>query len=376
MLGTQDKREIDFNGFVEVFDNPISAVGVYQYINPPGAPDSNKIYNIFRPAEELSKESTLKSLRLKPIVDDHPTQSGMISGQPNGIDIIDKGGYGTIGEGVYFDELDQMIKSNIVIWSKKLMDKIDIQGKKELSAGYWADYDFNVTADYDYTPGTWNGQAYDAIQRNIVFNHVALVDRGRMGSSVSVQDALQNSTTTSEQANMHDPQKLAELKEAIAALATLFQNFLREEASEGVTDSEEEKKDEEKTEDSDEKKEGEEEKTEDSEEEDDKEEKKGSSMDSSDIQALIDKAVSEALSSISQRDALYTKLKPHIGVMDAQDMTLKQLAKYANDKLKLKAEPGSELAAVNGYIQGLSKTPVQDSDLPTKNKLFNFKDFE
>ena len=40
-------------------------------------------------------------------------------------------------------------------------------GLKELSLGY--------NLDLDETPGEWEGQPYDAVQRNIVINHLALV---------------------------------------------------------------------------------------------------------------------------------------------------------------------------------------------------------
>ena len=53
-------------------------------------------------------------------------------------------------------------------------------GKKELSMGYFC--------DYELTPGTFDGQHYDAVQRNIRGNHIALVEEGRMGADVRVMD--------------------------------------------------------------------------------------------------------------------------------------------------------------------------------------------
>lgn len=46
-------------------------------------------------------------------------------------------------------------------------------GLRELSLGY--------SLDLDETPGVWNGQPYDAIQRNIRINHLALVEKARAG---------------------------------------------------------------------------------------------------------------------------------------------------------------------------------------------------
>lgn len=52
-------------------------------------------------------------------------------------------------------------------------DEMKRCGYKELSLGY--------NLDLDETPGEWNGQHYDAIQRNIVVNHLALVQEARAG---------------------------------------------------------------------------------------------------------------------------------------------------------------------------------------------------
>jgi hypothetical protein len=66
-----------------------------------------------------------------------------------------------------------------------LMDKGAIEafeaGKRELSAGY--------TCDIEWTSGTLDdGTEYDAIQRNIRGNHLALVDRGRAGPECRIGD--------------------------------------------------------------------------------------------------------------------------------------------------------------------------------------------
>ncbi|MES1986804.1 MAG: DUF2213 domain-containing protein, partial [Pseudomonadota bacterium] len=63
--------------------------------------------------------------------------------------------------------------------------KIESDEKIELSMGY--------TCVYDFTSGIFNGERYDAIQREIRANHIALVDQGRMGKEVRVLDrALPN----------------------------------------------------------------------------------------------------------------------------------------------------------------------------------------
>src|SRR5690606_4312017 len=66
-----------------------------------------------------------------------------------------------------------------------IMDKAAIDdvkgGKRELSAGY--------SCDIDWTAGqTEDGQAYDAIQKNIRINHVAVVDAARGGPALRIGD--------------------------------------------------------------------------------------------------------------------------------------------------------------------------------------------
>jgi HK97 family phage prohead protease len=61
------------------------------------------------------------------------------------------------------------------------IDKIERGELKELSCGY--------SCSLEFTPGTWNGQRYDAIQRGIRYNHVALLapNEGRAGPEVSLR---------------------------------------------------------------------------------------------------------------------------------------------------------------------------------------------
>ena len=94
------KRQKDINGWFEVKDNPISKVGVFDYSGAQiGAADPNRIYRVYRPAEELADPATIESFKLLPIVDDHT-----MLGNPNeGMTAAeDKGVAGVIGEEVYF----------------------------------------------------------------------------------------------------------------------------------------------------------------------------------------------------------------------------------------------------------------------------------
>lgn len=168
-------REHDTNGFFEIPNNPISKVGVFPYSGRSiGAPDPNKTYMVYRPAEELGSPETLKSFRLQPLINDHT----MLGAADQGLKPAEeKGVHGCIGEKVTFD--GRVMRSNLKIWSQSLAKQIK-GGKRELSAAY--------RCQYDFTPGVFEGVAYDAVQRNLRGNHLALVKEGRMGPEVAVLD--------------------------------------------------------------------------------------------------------------------------------------------------------------------------------------------
>ncbi|MDC9591171.1 DUF2213 domain-containing protein [Xenorhabdus sp. XENO-10] len=166
------KRTYDLNGWLEVKDNPITKVGVFDYLGSEiGAPVADQIYKVLRPREELENIATINSFKLMPFVDEHEMMGR------NATPAEKKGIEGVIGESVYFDY--PYLKGNIKILSNSALNQIN-SGKIELSPGY--------SCRYDFTPGTFDGEHYDAIQRDIRANHLALVEEGRTGPDVAVQD--------------------------------------------------------------------------------------------------------------------------------------------------------------------------------------------
>lgn len=158
---------------MEVRDNPISKSGVYPYLGSeiPGAPNPDQIYYVYRPAEELARQETIDSFKLMPFIDEHEVLGA--SGMP----AERKGIQGTIGEQVYFDP--PYLRGNIKIHSSAAQSLIKA-GKVELSPCYGC--------DWIAESGTFEGKPYQYIQRNIMGNHLALVEEGRTGPDVAVQD--------------------------------------------------------------------------------------------------------------------------------------------------------------------------------------------
>lgn len=165
-------KKIDDSGFWLIEDNPVSRAGVFPYLGKQisDALDPDKIYYVLRPADELSNPETIKSFDGIPFIDDHQMLG-------EGFMPYDKRPGGGVLYDVYFDGGE--LRGKLKIFSEALKEKIE-NDKKELSLGY--------LCDYELTPGDYNGQHYDAIQRNLRGNHIALVDNGRMGSNIRVYD--------------------------------------------------------------------------------------------------------------------------------------------------------------------------------------------
>jgi len=196
---TLSARQYDGNGWFEVKKNPISKVGVFPYsgaqLGKTGE-DAQRTYLVLRPPEELASPECIESFKLLPWVDNHTMigpafQKVMDTALPAEA----KGVHGVIGEQVFFE--DGVLYGNIKTFSDSLAELIDA-GKRELSAGY--------RCRYDFTPGVFEGQAYDAVQRQIRGNHLALVKQGRMGADVAVMDQFTFSFDAKELI-MADPEK-------------------------------------------------------------------------------------------------------------------------------------------------------------------------
>lgn len=164
---------VDNNSFWEIKHNPISKVGVYPYlgrsISDECEPD--KIYYVYRPAETLAQSVDTWDNPPKPFINDHEMLGEGFS------KVDDRPVQGVIHNPVYEDGT---LYADISVYSESLKKKIE-DGKKELSLGYFC--------KYEKQKGVYKGQAYDYVQRDMVGNHIALVENGRCGSDVRVFDS-------------------------------------------------------------------------------------------------------------------------------------------------------------------------------------------
>lgn len=351
-------RQSDINGFVEIKANPISKVGVFQYLGAQIDPDGSgglirdKIYNVYRPEEELSNPDTLDSFRLLPWTDEH----AMLGRPEEGLTAPeDQGVQGVIGENVFFE--DGYLKANLKIFSTELAQLID-SGKKELSIGY--------RCLYDISAGEYNGVEYDAVQRNIRGNHVALVEEGRSGHDVAVLDQFKFTfdtkglkMTENRPDDVIDEDDVVEIKDLVEMVRELKRghDLILERLNAGASSEDDEE--EEAKEDLDDAKQDLDDAREDI------EEAKREVEDEDKEERLAMDSIKSIVKHIDQRDSLAKRLSTHIGVFDHSTMTVKEVAQYAAKKLKLSPAKGYELAMVEGFLKG-ARVPTPLAALDSK----------
>lgn len=143
-------------GFIK--DSPVlTRTGVFIYRNHDGSERRE-----YRPPEEVFKADSLEAYAGIPITNGHPGKVTSANAANHTI--------GTVLTPARQDG-DNLI-ADIVIHDVAAVNA----GSKELSVGY--------ELDLDETPGiTPNGERYDAIQRNIKPNHLAIVRKGRAGNA-------------------------------------------------------------------------------------------------------------------------------------------------------------------------------------------------
>lgn len=177
-----------------LIDHPIvTTVGIFEYMNPDGS-----IRRELRLPEEVFAPESLESYKGKPIIVTH--RAGRVT-----TDNVEKETIGTMLTAASKD--GENVRVEIVIHNTDALKT----GLRELSLGY--------DLDLDETPGEWNGQPYDAIQRNIRVNHLALVSAARAGEQARLNiDEKENLTGGPEMEQNKTDSGLSpeELEEAIA----------------------------------------------------------------------------------------------------------------------------------------------------------------
>ena len=138
----------------------VTRTGIFKYVDSQG-----NIRLELRHPEDVLEEDSLESLKQIPITVEHPT---VLVDSSN----VKQLGVGLTGETVKID--GENIKTTVTITSIDGVEAIN-SGKEELSLGY--------TLDLEEEEGIYNGQPYTHRQKNIRYNHLAIVERGRAGAN-------------------------------------------------------------------------------------------------------------------------------------------------------------------------------------------------
>lgn len=148
-------------GYLDSGVNPTKA-GVFKYLNKDGT-----VRRELRPRSEVHKADSLKTLENRPHTNSHPPT---LLNSRN----VKRYKTGTVYGKHEVAEDGTHTKARVMVMDADTISDIE-QGKEQVSCGY--------TCDLDETPGTDpEFGEYDAIQRNIRYNHLASEWRGRAGS--------------------------------------------------------------------------------------------------------------------------------------------------------------------------------------------------
>lgn len=145
---------------------PITRPGVFPYMRNGGS-----VSQVAKLPDEVFSKETIESANNKPLTNDHPNV---------GVDVRN---FKALSVGM--TDSDAHVEDNKLVVGATITDPDMIaqvkSGKRELSIGF--------NADVPAESGEYGGAQYDAAQRNIKINHIAIVDRGRAGHGISIHDS-------------------------------------------------------------------------------------------------------------------------------------------------------------------------------------------
>lgn len=343
----------DENGYITIPKNPISKSGVFQYLGKSISHElePEKVYNVWRPEEELNNPDTIESFRLTPWIPEHVMLgSGFTPAEVVGVQ-------GVTGETVEF--MGGTLYSKLKLFGDDLK-KLIKAGLKELSCGFRCQWDIvsGVTPD---------GQSYDVIQRQIRGNHLASVESARMGSDVRV--AMDKAVFALDSIDFKlkpngDSMLTEEMKAAMDAAIEPVQKAL-DEANKKIGELEK------KAEDMD-KGDKPEKTAEDMEEEEKKkaaDKEKSEAMDAAivaltkEVKTLKSTAMdgNAVMKAFAETQNLKNQLGNFVGAIPADLVTKSDVSKYAAEKIGIACDSGGEVAAIQGFLAA-RQTPTYTVD--------------
>ena len=170
-------RHKDINGWLHVKDCRISKANVCPYIGRE-IPNSeklglepDKVYNLYRDAAAL--EASAASFERAPLMLEHLGVTAESAQDPK----IKRKIIGAVSNVRW---MAPYLVADLTVWDGEGIEAIESERQQELSPGYHY--------KPDMSPGSMHGQSFDGRMLDIVANHLCIVDTGRTGPDVMVND--------------------------------------------------------------------------------------------------------------------------------------------------------------------------------------------
>lgn len=202
---------------------PITRPGVFPYQRQDGTVQMEA-----KLPEEIFNDRVLYTARSKPVTDGHPNEPVTVDN------------YQTYAKGMSHTDSrveDLKVYISLTVTDKGLIQKI-FDGYNEISIGFMSE----VVAE----SGTYDGQNYEYVQRNIEINHIAVVEKGRAGPEVAIRadsDAWQVDSQDEPEGSKKEMAKIKikdteyEVDETVKAHITALEKKVNEKGNEKEKDT-------------------------------------------------------------------------------------------------------------------------------------------
>lgn len=151
----------------------VARTGVQLYLGAElGQPDRG-VVRVYRPEDEVFRKDSIRTFAHRPVTDDHPPVP------------VTADNWREYSRGISGDEITrdgQFVRVPMMVMDTDLIRKVK-DGKVELSVGYACNIEWESGV-------TDSGEKYDAVQRNIDVNHIAVVDAARGGKELRIGDDI------------------------------------------------------------------------------------------------------------------------------------------------------------------------------------------
>ncbi len=160
------------DGYLAAVAN-VARTGIQEYLGSEIGKPEMGVVRVYRPAESVFDDAAMQSMAHRPITINHPSVP------------VTAENWKQYSVGMVGDEIDgrdgKFIRVPLVLMDASAIREFE-GGKRQLSMGY--------TCDIDWTAGvTADGLNYDAVQRNIRANHLAVVSAARGGPELKIGDS-------------------------------------------------------------------------------------------------------------------------------------------------------------------------------------------